>query len=85
MAQSTYRLLKRSKQAQTITSLNSVVVGDIIQIKYEGNKRMNHSMVVTKKVGTKVYLSYNSVDRLNKPLSELLATYKGASFFAHGI
>ncbi|WP_377466952.1 amidase domain-containing protein [Populibacterium corticicola] len=85
-AEDWYRFARNeSKRARIITNLNSVVVGDIIQIKYENKKRMNHSMVVTKKVGTKVYLSYNSVDRLNKPLSELLATYKGASFFAHGI
>ena len=39
----------------------------------------------TKKIGTKVYVSYNTTDRLDKALSEVIAAYSGETYFAHGI
>lgn len=74
-----------SQRGSVITHLGNVVPGDVIQIKFEGTTRIGHSMIVTKKVGTNVYVSYNTTDRLNKPLSEVIAAYSGETYFAHGI
>lgn len=74
-----------SKRGSVITNLSKVVPGDVIQIKFKGQTRIGHSMIVTKKVGTKVYVSYNTTDRLDKALSEVIAAYSGETYFAHGI
>ena len=85
-AEDWYRFARNeSKRTKHISNINNVQLGDIVHMKYDKDVRMGHLMVVTKKVGTKVYLSYNSTDHLNKPLSEVISGNKGAKFFAHSM
>jgi hypothetical protein len=75
-----------SKRAGVLTSPSSPVVGDIVQIKYAGKSVIEHSMIVTRRNAKgKICVTYHTTNTKNKPLSDIIAKYPKATFFAHRI
>lgn len=58
-------------------------VGDVLQIDWEGNGSVDHTAVVTKKdSNNKLYLTYHSNNRLDKPFTEIQLAYPLAKYYA---
>ncbi|MDR1441641.1 MAG: amidase domain-containing protein [Bifidobacteriaceae bacterium] len=74
-----------SKRAGVLTSVSSVVPGDVIQIKYSGKTEIGHSMIVTKKSGLHIYVSFHTNNTLNKSLADVIKSHSNAKFYAHKI
>lgn len=88
VAETFYKFTRNvSKRGAYLSQLAQVRTGDIIQAKRQGKSDISHTMIVTKKVGTTIYVSYHSNDRRDYALSKFMASadFKGATYFAHRI
>lgn len=56
---------------------------DILQMDFDQNNNMNHTMFVTKTSSTNIYLTYHTDDHLNRPLTEILDSYPNAWYYAY--
>lgn len=56
-----------------------LVPSDMLQIDFGQNSNMNHSMVVTKRTSSMIYLTYHTSDEINRSLRSIIATYPGSS------
>jgi hypothetical protein len=63
----------------------NLVLGDLLQVDWDKNGNIQHSMIVTKKNTTtgERYLTYHSTDQRNKPLSAVLASDRDAWWYGH--
>jgi hypothetical protein len=85
-AEKWYRFARNeSGRATVLTKVADLKPGDVLQIKFKGQSEIGHSMIVTKKVGSSIYLSYHTSDNKNKALSDVLKAYPTATYFAHRI
>lgn len=67
------------------TAVHRLAIGDIVQIKFKGQRVINHTMVVTKKIGKTVYVSYHSRNVKNKKLSDVMRQNVGETYFYHKV
>lgn len=44
---------------------------------------MNHTMFVTKKTTTEIYMAYHTSDHLDRPLSDILSAVSNAWWYAY--
>lgn len=56
--------------------------GDVVQVDFTGDKKIDHTAIVTKLDSGEVYLTYRSADYLNRPLSYFRSNYPKAVY--HG-
>ncbi len=57
-------------------------VGDVLQIDWTGDGSVDHATIVTKKdSNNRLYLTYHSNNRLDKPLSDIVAQYPKAKYY----
>jgi hypothetical protein len=70
-AENFYRMTKALKRTTTPEYVLNLRVGDFLQYKNKGASAMTHSMVVTNKSGTNLYLSYHTSNTRNKPYSAI--------------
>lgn len=83
-AENFYRYARvESKRATSLKYVSSLVAGDVLQYKGKTSNVMNHSMVVTKKVGNVPYLTYHTNNTKNKPFTALKK--QNVTWFAHRI
>ncbi|MDZ7577728.1 MAG: amidase domain-containing protein [Candidatus Nanopelagicales bacterium] len=87
-AQNFYQFGRFESRRLTWTSHVSYLVGgDILQARWRDDTAMSHSMVVTKyknatkKHAKKVFLSYHTINILNKPFSKIQKANPGATGF----
>ena len=66
-----YRMSKALDRTTTAKYITDLRRGDLLQYKSKSSANMNHSMVVTKRAGSEVYLSYHTGHTLNKPFSKM--------------
>lgn len=82
-AENFYRMTKALDRTTTAKYVTDLRVGDLLQYKAKGAANMTHSMIVTKKSGTNIYLTYHTSDTLNKPFSALAD--KKVTWFGHHV
>ncbi|WNG61836.1 amidase domain-containing protein [Archangium gephyra] len=58
-------------------------VADVLQMDFENDNNINHTMMVTQIAGSEIYLSYHTTDTLNRSLSSIIAAYPSAWYYAH--
>jgi hypothetical protein len=75
------RFITSSKRGARELDLMKLDVGDVVQIKFADDDHIGHSMVITKKSTTDLFLSYHSVAKLDEPLSAIRARNGGAEYF----
>lgn len=63
-----YHYLKTSGHGSALPRLSDLDVGDVAQMDFDGGGHIGHTMVVTKKSATNIYLSYHTSDHLNEPI-----------------
>ena len=73
-----------SNRSYLVNSTCNLDLGDIVSADWNRDYYVDHQMVVTKKIGCNIWLSYHSNDNLNKPFWELPsdAYYWGWNVFA---
>jgi hypothetical protein len=76
-----YRFIRNSHWADATTSISSLRVGDVLQADWQPDTRIDHTMMVTKKDSSGIYLSYHSNDTVNKPFSKVQATAPRAVYY----
>ena len=72
-----------SKRTTSILNPRNLNVGDVLQIDFTNNNSKDHTMIVTLKSSTEIYLTYHTVDTLDRSYGSLCASYPSASFVAH--
>lgn len=63
------------------SATNNLQVGDIIQIDFNKDGLIDHTMIITKKDKTDTYMSYHTTNTLNKKLSLIFSENKKAAFY----
>ena len=58
-----------------------MVLADILQLDFNKDGIKDHSMVVTKKTSTEIYMTYHTTDTLNRPLSELQSQFANSAWW----
>jgi hypothetical protein len=65
-----------------LSNPRSLFVGEVLQVAFDGANK-SHSMIVTSKNASDIYLTYNSTNTLNRSFSSLVADYPRARWFPH--
>lgn len=78
-----YRMSKALERTTTAKYITDLRRGDLLQYKYKKSTDMVHSMVVTKRVGSEVYLNFHTGNTLNKPFSKI--RHYDAYWFGHHV
>lgn len=60
-----------------------LVHADVLQMDFNRNYNMNHTMIVTKRTSRTPYLTYHTTDTLNRSLNSLLTSYPNAWYYAY--
>lgn len=60
-----------------------LVNADILQMDFDKNNNINHTMIVTKRASRTPYLTYHTTDTLNRSLNSLLTAYPNAWYYAY--
>lgn len=61
-------------------SAASIKLGDVIQMDFTGDGKWDHSLIVTKKTSSEIYVSAHSNDLENEPLSAIKKRNPGARY-----
>ncbi len=64
-----------------LSNIWQMSIADILQLDFDKDGIMDHSMVLTKKTSTEIYMTYHTSDTLNRPLSELQALYGNSAWW----
>lgn len=75
----------KSRRTRHLTNVWDLRPGDILQADLDGSGGKDHSMIVVAMGGGKIYLNYHSNNTWHKKLSELLADFRGAKWYAHQV
>lgn len=71
------------KRTVALTNVWNLTIADVLQADFQKNGTMDHTMFVTKKTTTEIYMTYHSTDHLDRPLSEILSLHPGAAWYAY--
>lgn len=64
------------------TYVNDLVAGDILQIDFDRDSYMDHSMIVTKKDGSgNIYLTYHTANTKDRAFSDIYSSYPNAWYY----
>jgi hypothetical protein len=84
-AQNLYNHMTTMGRGSTVSTPMDLEPGDILQMDmgagHYGAGRIGHSMVVTEKTGSDLFLSYHEPHKLNEPFSAIAGRYPGARWF----
>lgn len=56
-------------------------MADVLQLDFTRDGTKDHSMIVTKKTTTEIYLTYHTSDMINRPLSDIVRAWEGKAWF----
>jgi hypothetical protein len=82
------RLGVKPPRTETLDYVHQMGVSDVLQVDFDANDNISHSMFVTRRDGTgamadELYLTYHSTDTLNKKFSSIFAANPNAWYHAH--
>lgn len=81
-AHSWYTFTKNRPRGTIAQYFSNLRLGDILQMDFDRNGTIDHSMVVTYKSSTGViYLSYHTTDTRNKSINTILSQYPSAAYY----
>ncbi|MGW1296575.1 amidase domain-containing protein [Streptomyces sp. NPDC002533] len=74
---------KHSKRTKSLDNVWKMASADVLQVDFDRNGNINHTMIVTKKYKGTPYLTYHTTDTHNKSLKKILSDYPRALWYAH--
>jgi len=75
--------LTHSRRTWLLSLPRSLFEGEVLLVDFQNNGTKDHSMIVTRKTATEIYLTYNSVDTLNRSFASLSLSFPNARWFPH--
>ncbi|MEU1782957.1 amidase domain-containing protein [Streptomyces abikoensis] len=75
---------KYSQRAKPLSNVWQMALGDVLQADWDRDNTIDHTMIVTGFSGTsEIYLTYHTSNTHNRKLTNLLAKYPHAWWYAH--
>ncbi|MEO6503815.1 MAG: amidase domain-containing protein [Jatrophihabitantaceae bacterium] len=72
-----------SGRTTTLGYLSDLMFADVMQIDFDRNSNISHSMFVNRTSGSEKYLTYHSTDTWDKSLTSILQQWPDAWYYAH--
>lgn len=72
-----------SHRTYILSNVWSMGLADVLQMDFDRNNNINHTMIVTSVGSSQRYLTYHTTDHLNRSLSSILSSYPSAWYYAH--
>jgi len=72
-----------SHRTYILSNIWSMGLADVLQMDFDRNNNINHTMIVTYVGSSQRYLTYHTTDTLNRSLSSILSSYPSAWYYAH--
>jgi hypothetical protein len=69
------------KRTTALTNIWYMALADVLQFDFNKDGSMDHTMIVTKKTSTEIYMTYHTSDHLNRTLSSLQSTYGNSAWW----
>jgi len=82
-AENWYWFATGSGRTYVLSNVWYMGIADVLQLDFERDNVINHSMMVTYTTSDELYLSYHTTDTLNRSLSSIIVAYPSALYFAH--
>lgn len=71
------------KRTNRLANVWSLSLADVLQMDFNRDGTMDHSMVVTKTTSKDIYLTYHSADTKDRPLRAILKKHPRAKYYAY--
>jgi hypothetical protein len=72
-----------SGRTYRLSYTSDLLLADVLQIDFDRDGNISHSMLVTLLSGSEKYLTYHSTDTHNRSLTSILQQYPNAWYYAH--
>jgi len=72
-----------SRRSTILNNPRNLIVGEVLQVSFDGGINKNHSMIVTSTSTSDIFLTYNSDDTLNASLASLQIRFPNARWVPH--
>lgn len=82
-AQNWYWFATGSGRTSYLGNVWYLAIADVLQMDFDRNSSIDHTMMVTYTTSNERYLSYHTMDTLNRSLSSIIAAYPSAWYYAH--
>ena len=82
-AENWYWFARGSGRTLHLSNVWQMELADVLQMDFDRNSNINHTMIVTSVTPSERYLSYHTNDTLNRSLSSIIAAYPSAWYYAH--
>lgn len=80
-----WRDFTNGRRGSTLAYVSWLEPGDVLQVDFNRDGTWDHTMIVTKKIGTEVYLTYHTTNTVDRAFSDLLSSYPNANWYAWGL
>lgn len=77
--------VNRSHRTTILASVWHMQPADVMQMDFDRDNNINHSMIVTKVGAGDIYLSYHTTDTLDRSLKSIIASYPTAWYYSHSM
>lgn len=74
---------KHSKRTIILSSPRNLWEGEVLQVDFTNNGSKDHTMIVTKKTSSEIYLTYHTNDTLNRSFASISVAYPKAKWVPH--
>lgn len=84
-AQNFFNFVKGSGRGTAAANVSDLDLGDVLQMQFDGDSSIHHTMIVTDKKDGNLFLSYHTSDHLDEPFwgpAGILSRYPTATYFA---
>jgi len=77
-----YRFIKKKRRGYIAKYFNQMQKGDILQVDFNRDGHIDHSMIVTKKDSSKtIYLTYHTNNTKDRSIKDILSKYPRAKYY----
>lgn len=78
-----YFFARGSGRTSSLSSVWNMQLGDVLQIDFQRDGQIDHTMIVTWVGTSDLYLTYHTNDNLNRSLQSIIDQYPNAWYYAH--
>lgn len=82
--QNWYQFATGSGRTYILPYASDLLVSDVLQMDFDKNSNINHTMIVTQTTGSEKYLTYHSGSAHDKSLTSILEAYPAATNWYYG-
>lgn len=75
--------LTHSRRTALLSQPRALWEGEVLQVDFENNGSMDHSMIVTRKTASEIFLTYRTVNTFERSFASLSLAFPNARWFPH--